>query len=142
MTTVDTDLPVDAIGLRVTQHGAEARVVTVTGDVDTVTASKLASVLTEQLSAARVVVVDLDGVEFISSAGLSVLFEAHEQAVCEHRMLRLICHSRVVNRALDVTALRAQFFFADTVPDALHNSPEVPAVSLVSAEDGEDVDEV
>jgi hypothetical protein len=43
---------------------------------------------------------------------------------------------------LDVTALRAQFFFADTVPDALQNSPEVPAVSLVSAEDGEDVDEV
>jgi anti-sigma B factor antagonist len=90
VTTVDTDLPVDAIGLRVTQHGAEARVVTVTGDVDTVTASKLASVLTEQLSAVRVVVVDLDGVEFISSAGLSVLFEAYEQAVREHRMLRLI----------------------------------------------------
>jgi anti-sigma B factor antagonist len=139
VTTVDTDLPADAIGLRVTQRGAEAWVVTVTGDIDTVTASKLASVLTEQLSAARVVVVDLDGVEFISSAGLSVLFEAHEQAVREHRMLRLVCHSRVVNRALDVTALRAQFFFADTVSDALQNSPEV---SLVSAEDGEDVDEV
>lgn len=127
LTRVDSDSPDDGLGLRATQHGDEARVVTVTGDIDTVTAPRLASVLT--LSAA-LMVVDLDGVEFISSAGLSVLFEANEQAVGEHRRLRLVCHSRIVNRALDVTELRAQFSFADTVPDALRDSPETLSVNL------------
>ena len=50
--------------------------VTVSGEIDTLTAPTLARCLTEQLSAAGVVVVDLDGVEFLGSAGLSVLFEA------------------------------------------------------------------
>jgi hypothetical protein len=35
----------------------------------------------------------------------------------------LVCHSGMVNRALDVTGLREQFSFADTVSAALNNSP-------------------
>lgn len=116
------DFPADIIGLRVAEHGPDARVVTVTGEVDTLTAPKLASFLNEQLSAARVVVVDLDGVEFLGSAGLSALFEANELATRERRALRLVCHSRIANRALEATELRDQFTFADTVPDALVNS--------------------
>jgi anti-sigma B factor antagonist len=73
---VDSDFPADIMGLQVVKHGVDARVVTVTGEVDTLTAPKLALVLNEQLSTARVVVVDLDGVEFLGSAGLSALFEA------------------------------------------------------------------
>jgi anti-anti-sigma factor len=68
----------DIIGLQVAEQGRDARVVTVSGEIDTLTAPRLASVLTEQLSAARVVVVDLDSVEFLRSAGLPVLFEANE----------------------------------------------------------------
>jgi anti-anti-sigma factor len=97
-------------------------VVTVTGEVDTLTAPKLASFLTEQLSAARVVVLDLDGVEFLGSAGLSTLFEANELATREHRALRLVCHSRIANRALEATELREHFTFAETVPDALKDA--------------------
>ncbi len=122
MTRVENDFPADIIGLRVAEHGPDARVVTVTGEVDTLTAPKLASLLSEQLSAARVVVVDLDGVEFLGSAGLSVLFEANELATRERRALRLVCHSRIANRAMEATELRDQFTFADTVPDALTNS--------------------
>lgn len=119
---VDSDFTADIIGLQVAEHGPHARVVTVTGEVDTLTAPKLASFLNEQLSAARVVVVDLDGVEFLGSAGLSALFEANELATREHRALRLVCHSRIANRALEATELRDQFTFAETVPDALKNS--------------------
>ncbi|MGH3717903.1 MAG: STAS domain-containing protein [Pseudonocardiaceae bacterium] len=119
---MENDFPADIIGLRVAEHGPDARVVTVTGEVDTLTAPKLASLLSEQLSAARVVVVDLDGVEFLGSAGLSVLFEANELATRERRALRLVCHSRIANRAMEATELRDQFTFADTVPDALTNS--------------------
>ncbi|MGH3827246.1 MAG: STAS domain-containing protein [Pseudonocardiaceae bacterium] len=119
---MDSEFPVDIIGLRVAEHGPDARVVTVTGEVDSLTAPALASVLREQLSAARLVVVDLDGVDFLGSAGLSALFEASELATRGRRTLRLVCHSRVANRALEATELRDQFVFADTVPDALTNS--------------------
>lgn len=116
------DFPADIIGLQVAEHGPDARVVTVRGEVDTLTAPKLASFLHTQLSAARVVVVDLDGVDFLGSAGLSALFEANELAARERRALRLVCHSRIANRALEATELRDHFTFADTVPDALKNS--------------------
>lgn len=122
MTGVDSDFPADIIGLQVAEHGPDARVVTVTGEVDTLTAPKLASFLHTQLSEARVVVVDLDGVEFLGSAGLSALFEANEQAARERRILRLVCHSRIANRALEATELRDHFTFADTVPEALKSS--------------------
>ncbi len=119
---VDNDFPADIIGLQVAEHGADARVVTVTGEIDTLTAPKLASFLNEQLFAAQVVVVDLDGVEFLGSAGLSALFEANELANRERRALRMVCHSRIANRALEATELRSQFTFADTVPEALKHS--------------------
>jgi anti-sigma B factor antagonist len=92
--------------------------VTVVGEVDTLTAPELATVLTAQLIAARQVVVDLDGVEFFGSAGLSVLFEANEFATEKDRDLRLVCHSRLVNRALEMTGLWQQFTFAENVRDA------------------------
>jgi anti-sigma B factor antagonist len=94
-------------------------VVTAGGEIDALTAPELAACLAEQLVAVSLVVLDLDGVQFIGSAGLSVLFEANERATRAGRHLRLVCHSRVVNRALDATELRKQFAFADTVPAAL-----------------------
>jgi anti-sigma B factor antagonist len=122
VTPVD-DFPPDIIGLQVAEHGPDARVVTVTGEVDTITAPRLATFLYTQLAAARIVVVDLDGVEFLGSAGLSALFEAHELATREDRALRMVCHSRIANRALEATALREHFTFADSVADALQHSP-------------------
>lgn len=116
------DFPADIIGLQVAEHGPDVRVVTVRGEVDTLTAPKLAHFLSTQLSAARIVVVDLDGVEFLGSAGLSALFEANELAARERRALRLVCHSRIANRALEATELRDHFTFAETVPEALKNS--------------------
>jgi anti-sigma B factor antagonist len=109
------------MGLTVAEHDPDARVVTVVGEVDTLTAPELATVLTAQLIAARLVV-DPDGVEFFGSAGLSVLFEANEFATEKDRDLRLVCHSRLVNRALEMTGLWQQFTFAENVRDALADS--------------------
>jgi len=120
--SVDSDFAANIMGLQVVEHGVDARVVTVTGEVDTLTAPQLTRFLNEQLSTARVVVVDLDGVEFLGSAGLSALFEANELATEQVRALRLVCHSRIVNRALEATDLRERFTFADTVSDALKKS--------------------
>jgi anti-sigma B factor antagonist len=113
----------DLMDLQVAERGPDARVVTVGGEIDALTAPELAAVVTEQLAAAALVVVDLDGVQFLGSAGLSVLVQANELATREDRHLRLVCHSRMINRVLAATGLRDQFSFADTVSEALNNSP-------------------
>jgi anti-sigma B factor antagonist len=77
--------------------------------------------LTAQLGAARLAVVDLDGVQFLGSAGLSVLVEANELASRQDGDLRLVCSSRPANRALEVTGLRQHFTFVGNVPEALNN---------------------
>ncbi|HEY6425318.1 MAG TPA: anti-sigma factor antagonist [Pseudonocardiaceae bacterium] len=118
-----SDFPADIMELQVTEHGPDACVVTVVGDIDALTAPELSNFLTGQLAAAQVVVVNLDGVRFLGSAGLSVLLEVSELATREQRDLRLVCNSRIANRALDVADLRDRFTFADTVPQVLPNSP-------------------
>ncbi|MGH3814342.1 MAG: anti-sigma factor antagonist [Pseudonocardiaceae bacterium] len=117
------NFPADILGLEVAEHGPDARVVTVMGEIDALTAPELAAFLTAQLVVAQVVVVDLDGVRFLGSAGLSVLFEANELATREDLDLRLVCNSQTANWALDATGLREHFTFADNVPDALKNPP-------------------
>lgn len=109
----------DLLSLEVAEHEPDARVVTVVGEIDALTAPELATFLTTQVVAAQVVVVNLDGVRFIGSAGLSVLFEANELASREDRDLRLVCNSQTANWALEATGLRKHFTFADSVPDAV-----------------------
>lgn len=106
----------DLLGLRVVERGPQTRVVQVTGEVDTYTAPELAAVLAAQMAAAQVVVVDLDAVRFLASAGMTVLFEASELAARLQRDLRLVCHCPTINRTLTVTGLRDRFTFADHVP--------------------------
>jgi anti-anti-sigma factor len=117
-----SDYPTNVLGLQVSEHGCDARVVTVTGEVDQLTAPELATCLTAQLAVAQLVVVNLDGVRFLSSAGLSVLFEANELATQEDRDLRVVCQSRTANLALEVTGLGEHLTFADNVLDALNHA--------------------
>lgn len=120
MQTVSSAYPADIMGLQVAEYRPDARVVTVTGEVDALTAPELAAFLTMQLAVSQLVVVNLDGVRLLASAGLSALFEVNELATQEDRELRLVCHSRTVNLALEVTGLRERLPFADSVPDALN----------------------
>jgi anti-sigma B factor antagonist len=118
--SVSSAYPADIVGLQMAEHGPDARVVTVTGEVDALTAPRLAAFLNAHLAVARVVVVNLDGVRFLASAGLRVLFEVNELATEQHRHLRLVCHSPTANRTLETTGLREHFTFADSVSDALN----------------------
>jgi anti-sigma B factor antagonist len=113
----------DILGLQVTEHGPDARVVTVVGEIDALTAPELATLVITQLTIARVVVVNLDGVRFLSSAGLRALFEAHEFALREDRNLRLVCHSQTGNWAFEATGLRMYFTFTDDVPRSASPRP-------------------
>jgi anti-anti-sigma factor len=118
---MNSAFPADILDLQVSEPGPDVRVVTVTGEVDTLTAPELAGCLTAQLDVAPVVVVNLDGVRFLASAGLTVLFRANELAIQQGRDLRLVCNSRTANRALEATGLREHLPFADNLPDALSN---------------------
>jgi anti-anti-sigma factor len=120
---VNSAFPADILGLQVAEHGTDARVVTVTGEVDALTAPELAACLTEQLAVARVLVVDLDGVQLLASAGLRVLFEADELATQQGRHLRLVCKSPTVNVVVDTAGLRDHFTFIDSRADALNERP-------------------
>lgn len=111
------------LDLQVAEHGGEARVITVGGEINALIAPEFAAFVTAQVAAVPLVVVDLQKVRFLGFAGLSVLVEANELATREGRRLRLVCHSRMVNRALDVAGLREQFSLSDTVSAALNNSP-------------------
>jgi anti-anti-sigma factor len=106
----------DILDLQAAQYGADARVVTAVGEIDALTAPELAAFLTAQLVVAPVVVVNLDGVRFLSSAGLRALFEANEFATREGRDLRLVCNSQTANWALETTGLREHFTFVENVP--------------------------
>lgn len=118
---VNSAFPIDFVDLQVDEHGPDARVVTVTGEVDALTAPELAACLAAQLAVAQVVVVNLDGVRFLASAGLAALFESNERATQQDLDLRLVCNSWTANLVLEATGLREYFTFADTVPDALTN---------------------
>jgi anti-sigma B factor antagonist len=111
------------LDLQVAEHGGDARVITVGGEINARTAPELAALVTAQVAAVPLVVVDLLRVRFMGFAGLSVLVEANDLATREGRRLRLVCHSGMVNRALDVAGLREQFSLSDTVSAALNNSP-------------------
>ncbi|MGC1732651.1 MAG: STAS domain-containing protein [Pseudonocardiaceae bacterium] len=104
----------DILDLQAAEHGADARVVTAVGEVDALTAPELAAFLIAQLVVAPVVVVNLDGVRFLSSAGLRALFEANEFASREDRDLRLVCNSQTANWALKTSGLWKHFTFTET----------------------------
>lgn len=120
---VNSAFPANVLDLQIVEHGPDARVATVVGEIDALTAPQLFDFLTAQLATARLVVVDLDGVRFLASAGLRVLFELNELATQQDRHLRLVCNSPAANLTLEATGLRECFTFADTVPEALENAP-------------------
>lgn len=117
--TVSSDFPVPLVGLQVIDHGPDARVVAVTGEVDALIVPTLAACLSAQLAVAQIVVVDLDGLKFLSSAGLRVLFETNELAIERGRQLLFVCNCPVANLALETTGLRQHLRFADNIVEAL-----------------------
>ena len=122
-TAVASDFPVPLVGLQVTDYGPDARVVTVIGELDALTAPTLAACLSAQLAVAEVVVVNLDDLKFLASAGLRVLFEMNELAIERDRCLRFVCNCPLANLALEATGLRQHLTFADDVADALCAEP-------------------
>ena len=92
---IDTELsrPRDGVAL-----------LTVAGEIDTLTAPRLAAALRRLGDEpAAVAVVDLTAVVFLASSGLAVLIEAAHRASGAGSTLRLLVQGRPVLRALQIT---------------------------------------
>lgn len=106
----------------VVSHGIGTRVVHVVGEIDTLTAPVLRGRLDDHLADTELLVLDLSEVTFLGSAGLAALVAAKDDADRRGHVLRLVCGSRIVTRALEATGLMDLFDVADGVPEALRTT--------------------
>ena len=80
--------------------------VTVTGEVDCSSAPEVRALLDQLVEGAPAeVVVDLTGVTFLDSAGLSTLAAAHRRALAAGGRIRVLAATRAVMRPLQMTGL-------------------------------------
>jgi anti-sigma B factor antagonist len=96
----------DIVRFSVSSTDAAVRV-TAVGEVDSSSAPLLRAELDTVLDGGqlRELVIDLDGVTFIDSAGLSVLAGAHRRAAAAGVRLRVLASGRAVIRPLQITGL-------------------------------------
>lgn len=105
-----TAVPEDRIRVSVESARPGLVAVRVTGEIDMVTTTVLSERLRPLLEArGTAVLLDLTGVGFLGSAGLSELVAAKERAAERDVTLLLVANSRVVLRPLEVTGLLSLF---------------------------------
>ncbi|MEV4313378.1 STAS domain-containing protein [Actinocrispum sp. NPDC049592] len=87
------------------EQGPSGRVLNAAGEIDTLTAPELRSRVEQSLPAAgEVLVIDLSGVTFLSSAGLSVLAWAHQEADTAGGTVRIVTSAGTA-RVFELTGL-------------------------------------
>jgi anti-sigma B factor antagonist len=102
-----------------------AVVVTVRGNLDLDSAPGLTAGLDDALSRPGPhVVVDLSGVEFCDSTGLSTFVTGHNRARADGGWLRLAGPSEFLERLLDTVGLARRLGVYPTVQDALDGRPD------------------
>ena len=112
--------------------GANAHVVTVTGELDVYTAPDLRKALGEAVGeGAMDVVVDLLNVPFVDSMGLGVLVESSKSLKGKGGVLRIVCDDRRIARILEITGLDRVLVLHSTLRDALESleRPSRPAAA-------------
>jgi anti-sigma B factor antagonist len=86
------------------QHTDNSTIVTVMGNVDALTATELSKVLTNQIQEGHAnLVVDLIGVEFMSSAGLRALLGAVKEARSSGGDLRIASTNPGIDKVLKMS---------------------------------------
>ena len=114
-----TALPIDIDPTRIDVRAATSAAgctISVSGEIDSATAPGLRNCLLEVIArpGTAAVEVDLRGVTFLDSAGLSALAAAHRAAQAAGRGLRMRCGTtRAVLRPLQITGLTTVFTLVD-----------------------------
>ena len=108
------------------RRDGETLVLHVAGDLDVLTAPTLGTHLDVALSSAlatSVVIVDLTDVEFLSSAGISVLVETHRLTASSDLSLRVVAEGPVTSRPLRLMRLDEVIDLYPTV-EAARSGPD------------------
>jgi anti-sigma B factor antagonist len=94
-------------------------VVRVRGEVDAMTAPRLADAVMDAFDGERPVVVDLTAVTFLDSAGLAALVRTTERGEQRGEPLRIVVdHTRPVLRPIQLTGLEHRLALYESVEDA------------------------
>ena len=102
----------------VERHEATTLVV-LRGDLDALTAPDLRNTLVEVIGDGARIVIDLEAVEFLDSAGLGILVGGLKRARTSGGEIELVCTSRDVLRPLEITGLDRSFTIHRSREDAL-----------------------
>jgi anti-sigma B factor antagonist len=107
----------DVLHIGVSEIG-DTRVVRLVGDLDSYTSNRLRSISEKWIPGAKKVIVNLDGLEYIDSSGLSALVGVSEVARKNGVLMLLSCHNSRIYRVLELTGLVNFFSVVDIVSDA------------------------
>lgn len=107
----------------------DAVIVRVKGDVDSSTADELTANLTAALKLAqthpaRLIVVNLQSVDFFGSAALNAVLECHEEGKEAGTSVRFVADHDQVLRPIQVTELDRIFDIYPTLSQALQRKPQ------------------
>jgi anti-sigma B factor antagonist len=91
------------------ERGEAATLVVLHGDVDIATAPELRECLVKLIDDGSRIVVDLEAVGFLDSAGLGILVGGLKRARTAGGELELVCTSRDVLKPLEITGLDRVF---------------------------------
>ena len=105
------------------ETNGRAAVITVSGELDLASSAGLDEEL-QRLIASDLgqVIVDLRGLEFMDSTGLSTIVKAHQRAEETGRRFGLVRGPQQVQRLLSLTGVEERLTFADTPEELLGES--------------------
>lgn len=105
----------DLAHAEITSLGDHAVVVHVRGEVDAVTVSVFERAVIQAFDRrVRRVLIDLDGVEFFGTHGLSVLVRSRHRALREDVELALVCSNRSVLRPIELAGMSDLFVVSES----------------------------
>lgn len=98
----------------------QATVAAVTGELDLASSPELEQRLEQfYASDSELLVIDLRGLEFMDSTGLSVIVSAHQKLIDAGRRLIIVRGPQQVQRLLDLTGVAERLELVDTPDDVL-----------------------
>jgi len=108
------------LGLEVDDTRQGVTVLSVKGEVDVYSAPRLREKLVELASQGhRLIVADLDGVEFLDSTGLGVLVGGLKRLRSSGGDLKLVCNQPRVLKVIEITGLQSVFALSSSLEEAI-----------------------
>jgi anti-sigma B factor antagonist len=92
-----------------TRREEAVTVLVLRGDLDLATASELREALVEVIGDGARIVIDMEALDFLDSAGLGILVGGLKRARSHGGELELICSSRAVLKPIEITGLDRVF---------------------------------